>query len=354
MKAMSGYHWDLTLPSLHKHFKDRFMMGNILSPPDFDDTAMMEMYCHHYNCVTAENLMKPVHITSAPGVYDFTQADRLVKWAEKNNIALIGHTLVWHAQSAPWLNRNPDGTALTRAEAKANLEAFIRTYAGRYSGRIYSWDVINEMFRDINEFSGDWRSHLRQEEPKANNTAHWYLAYGNADYVFDAFYFARKYDPLAILYYNDYNEEVPAKRDAIAQMVEDINAQWLKHPEYDNRLLVEGIGMQSHHNHVHTKLDNVRAAIQRFAQTGARIAVTELDFTYGSSETPAVPLTAEQDKAQAEMYGELFAVYSEYSKYIERVTFWAKNDGQSWRKWGSPVLFDANGAAKPAFHAILK
>jgi endo-1,4-beta-xylanase len=359
---MTDSKWDLSLPSLHKHFRHKFMMGNIMSPPNLDDPEISAVFKHHYNAVTAENCMKPVHITSAPGVYDFSNADKLVSWAEENKIALIGHTLVWHGQSAPWLNKNPQGEPLTRAEAKKNLEAFIKAYAGRYSGRIYSWDVMNEIFRDINEYNGDWRSNLRREEPKANNTAHWYLAYANgadaakgesgADYVFDSFYFARKYDPSAVLYYNDYNEDVPAKRDAIAHMVEDINAQWLAHPDYDHRLLIEGIGMQSHHNHVHINFDNIRAAVSRFAQTGVRLAITELDLTYGSSENPAVPLSEKDAKEQAENYRQLFELYARFCEYIERVTFWAKCDGTSWRKWGSPVLFNADGEAKPAFFAI--
>lgn len=352
--------WDLTLPPLKQKFAQHFMMGNIISPWDFEDEKTLEMFLYHYNSVTAENMMKPMHITSAPGVYDFEQADRLADWACKHGISLIGHTLIWHGQSAPWLNRDEQGNAITRAAAKANMQAFISEYAGRYAGRVYSWDVMNEIFRDINEYSGNWREHLRRNESKVYTTAHWYLAYENgaaagecgSDYVFDAFYFTRKADPKAILYYNDYNEDVPAKRDAIADMVEDINAQWQAHAEYDGRLLIEGIGMQSHHNDRDFSPENVRAAIKRYAETGAKLAITELDFTYGTPEAPAAPLTEEQAQAQAESYRVLFALYREFSENIERVTFWAKCDGQSWRKWGSPVLFDENGTAKKAYHAI--
>jgi endo-1,4-beta-xylanase len=134
-------------------------------------------------------------------------------------------------------------------------------------------------------------------------------------------------------------------------MVGEINAQWAAHPEYDNRLLIEGIGLQSHHNDKHFSPQNVRAALARFAETGARLAITELDFTYGSSESPAEILTDEQAAAQAEHYRTLFNLYREFEQ-VERVTFWAKCDGQSWRKWGAPVLFDAQGAAKKAFYAI--
>jgi GH35 family endo-1,4-beta-xylanase len=353
--------YDLSLPSLRKVFEGCFLMGNIISPRDFKDEATMAMYCHHYNAVTAENAMKPVYISPSEGVYKFDEADKIADWAERSGIKLIGHTFVWHGQSAQWLNRHPDDTPLPRAQAKANLEQFIKAYAGRYSGRIYSWDVMNEVFRDDNEWKGNWREHLRRETDNPRAVGHWFLAYQNgaedgesgADYVFDAYYYARKYDPAAKLYYNEYNEEYPVKREAIANMTEEVNEMWKAHAEYDGRLLIEGIGMQSHYNHK-TDFGKVRDSIERFIKTGAVISATELDITFGASDAPASPLTAEQSNTQAEMYGKLFAMYREYSAHIERVTFWAKNDGESWRKWGSPVLFDGDGAAKEAFWAVVK
>ncbi|MCL2355893.1 MAG: endo-1,4-beta-xylanase [Defluviitaleaceae bacterium] len=356
--------WDLTLPSLCATFEKYFTVGNIVTPEELDDAELMAMYKHHYNSVTAENAMKPEAVSSAPGVYNFEHADKIVKWAEENKMMLVGHTLVWHAQSAKWLNRNEDGTPLPRAQAKANMEAFIKEYVGRYSGKIYSWDVVNEAFIDSSgsePYNGNWRDYLRRETENPRAVGHWYLAYANgagegesgADYMFDAFYFARKYDPKAILYFNEYNEEFPHKRHAIVDMVNDLNAEWRAHPEYDGRLLVEGIGMQSHHNHIHTDVDRVRAALELYSKTGTKISITEMDFTFGSESEPANPLSPEESKKQAETHAALFALFMEFSAHIERVTLWGKNDGQSWRKWGSPHLFDENCQAKEAFHAII-
>ena len=353
---------DLSLPSLCMAFSKHFMFGNILSPHDWKQPEMLEMFRHHYNALTAENAMKPVNVSSAPGVYDFEAVDLMVNWANENNINMIGHTFIWHGQSAPWLNKTSDGLPIVRSKAKANMEEFIKTYAGRYSGRIYSWDVINESFRDGGEFTGNWRDHLRGDSENQRAVSHWYLAYENgadatkgesgADYVFDAFYFTRRYDPEVILYYNDYNEENPTKREAIAQMVEEVNESWSKHPSYDGRLLIEGIGMQGHYNY-NTNLAQVRESIERFIKTGARISITELDITFGSEREPAIPLTAEQSKRQADMYTELFKVYVEFSEHIERVSMWAGHDGQSWRKWGSPVLFDEDLQPKECFYAVI-
>lgn len=356
--------WDLTLPSLCATFEKYFMIGNIISPHELEEPETLAMYKHHYNAVTAENAMKPEYVSSAPGVYKFEWQDRIVKWANDNNIAMIGHTFIWHAQSALWLNRNEDGSPLPRAQAKANMEAFIKEYAGRYSGKIHSWDVINEAFIDADQeqpYSGNWRDYLRRGETQnLRAIGHWYLAYANgagegehgSDYVFDAFYFARKHDPKALLYFNEYNEEFHPKRHAISDMVNDINAQWRAHPEYDGRLLIEGIGMQSHHNHIATDIERIRTALDLYVKTGAKISITEMDFTFGTEEEPAHPLSPEQSKEQAKMYVALFKLYMEYSAHIERVTLWGKDDEHSWRKWGSPHLFD-NCRVKEAFHAII-
>ena len=378
--------WDLMLPSLCKAYEGKFLFGNIMSPRDFDTPEFLDMYRHHYNIVTVENAMKPMYVAISPEEYNFTEPDKFADWAEKNGIKLHAHTLIWHAQSPQWLNRNTDATFLTRTQAKESMEQYIKKYAGRYKGRIYSWDVMNEIMQDLSHFEGDWRRSLRQEQSRSATSAYWYLAYANgadsskgesgADYVFDAFYFTRKYDPEAKLYYNDYNDEVPAKREAIAQMVEQINEQWKNHPEYDERLLIEGIGMQGHYNQG-TNLAHVRESLERFIKTGAVISITELDITIGEApqrppraanpptpeewreimrkaeQTPAPVLTPEQSKLQADMYAALFNLYSEFSEHIERVTFWAVSDGTSWRKWGAPVLFDQNLQAKEAFHAVI-
>ena len=344
---------DLNLPSLHQTYAKHFLFGNIMSPYDLDNSETLAFFCHHFNALTLENAMKPVYITTAPDIYNFAEVDKMVEWANANNIKMIGHTFVWHGQSAPWLNRSQDDTPIERGQARANMQAFIKTYAGRYSGRIYSWDVMNEIFRDGGDFTGNWRDHLR-------TNVHWYMAYENgaakgesgADYVFDAFYFARKYDPVAKLYYNDYNEEFPVKREAIAQMVEQTNEIWRTHPEYDGRLLIEGIGMQSHCN-PNTNLVHVRDSLVRFAKTGVKISITELDATVGSEQEPANPMTREQSKQQAQMFAGLFNMYIEFAEHIERVSMWARHDGHSWRRWGAPVLFDAKSKAKEAYYAVL-
>ena len=372
--------WDMTLPSLAERFSNYFMLGNIWSTPTLmNDPETQAFFARQFNAVTAENHMKVDHIAPAspstnPADWTFTTADAFVDWAEANNQAVIGHTLVWHSQARAWQTGRGDNL-LTREEAMENMRFHIQQVAGRYAERIYSWDVLNEVFlTSVSEAAWnanpDWRAHLRRQATPndlgANDPA-WYDAFANGatgdedggDFVFYAFYFARQYDPHAILYYNDFNEEMIGKREAIAEMVIDINNRWENHPSYDGRLLIEGIGMQSHYHldQWATNLDLVRPAIQRFIGTGARVSITELDITIGGQggaqpPTLPAPLTPEQQQRQADAFARVFSYYLEFAEHIHRVSFWGLSDAQSWRAWGHPLLFDGNFRPKLAFDAV--
>ncbi|MDR2532697.1 MAG: endo-1,4-beta-xylanase [Oscillospiraceae bacterium] len=361
--------WDLTLPSLKDTFADYFGVGNILEPVESANAETAAMFKHHYNFVTAENAMKPSNLSRGPGDFRLFQSDQLVDWAVENGINVVGHTLVWHSQSARWLNTNDDGSPLTRAEARENMEEYINTVAGHFAGRIYSWDVVNEAFQTsvssapAETIDGWWRTMLRTGSG-GNDASMWYAAYANGmdeeagehpgDYIYDAFVFARLADPNAILYYNDFNETDQGKREAMAQMTEELNKQWETDPlnTEPGRLLIEGLGMQAHYWTDNLTPASVELTIMRFAETGARVSITELDIPIGrwngyreaNEETLA---------RQAELYQQLFEVFMRHSDSIERVTFWGKADTQSWRRQGNPLLFDGSFRAKPAFHSIM-
>ncbi|NLY91837.1 MAG: hypothetical protein GX081_09595 [Firmicutes bacterium] len=351
--------WDLTLPSLKDTYKDYFMLGNVMNPFQTRDPELTAMYKHQYNLVTAENDMKPQSLSSAKGQYNFTNADTIVDWAIANNLKVHGHVLVWHSQSARWLNLGEDGQPLTRAEARANLEEYITTVAGHFRGKVISWDVVNEAFTDSSGIPSHWTDALRKDVP-------WYLAYENgadkakgesgADYIYDAFVFARLADPEAILFYTDYNENEPWKREAMAMMAEELNAKWKTDPRNTDpdRLLIEALGMQSHYWTDSLDVKSVEAAITRFIKAGVKIGITELDIPYGSwTNQYTKPLTKEEEIKQAKVYAELFKVYKKYAGHIDRITFWGKADSQSWRGQSSPLLFNRAFGAKEAFWAVI-
>lgn len=360
--------WDLTLDSIKAAYAKYFMIGNIIEPNQIENADTTAMFKHHYDVITAENSMKPDSLSKEKGIYNFENADKLVAWAKDNGIKVHGHTLVWHAQSAPWLTTAEDGSPLTRAQAKANMEDYINNVAGHYAGKVISWDVVNEAFLPgVSTIPANWKDVLRKYEDDGNGSP-WYQAYQNgadaskgedgSDYLYDAFVFTRLADPEAVLYYNDFNETEAGKREAIALMVEELNEKW-KSDERNtepNRLLVEGIGMQAHYWTGDLQASDVEASIQRFIESGAKVSVSELDIPHGDYMTykqRASAPTKEEEEMQAELYRQLFEIYIKYSDNIERVTFWGKADSQSWRFEGYPLLFDKNFAAKQAYFAVM-
>ena len=353
--------WNMDVPSLRELFSDFFYIGNIMEPGVLNDSNTVEMFLYHYNAVTSENSMKPVHVAPRQGEWNLSGPDNLVNWAALNNLRFNGHTLVWFSQSAPWLTEDDNGNPLLRAEAQANMEYFISHYVGRYAGRIAAWDVVNEAFTDgvsASASGSNWRNYLRSNSP-------WHLAYNNgldetagecpSDYIYDAFIFTRIADPNAILFYNDFNEESPGKREVIASMTEELNERWKydSRNEDPNRLLIEGLGMQAHYWTNWLDPNDVRDTIIRFAETGARVAITELDLPIGQWNSFG-ERNDENLERQAVLYKELFEIFIELSDYIDSVTFWGRADHQSWRAQGFPLLFDGNLDPKPAFWAIIE
>ncbi len=351
--------WDLTLPSIAETYENSFLVGNVMDSGQTTDPAVTAMYKHQYNVMTPENEMKPQYLSPSKGVYNFTNADKLTSWAKANGIPVHGHTLVWHSQSAAWLTTDAGGKALTRAEARVNMQEYISNVAGHFRGEVVSWDVVNEALDGGDGIPTDWKTVSRKGSP-------WFLAYENgadrskgesgADYVYDAFVFARIADPDATLYYNDYNETDGWKREAMALLAEELNRKWKTDPRNTDttRLLVEGLGMQSHYWTDDLYVGAVEGTIARFIKAGVKISITELDIpggTYSNQRTP--PQNKNEALWQARLYARLFQIYKKYAGDIERVTFWGKADSQSWRSNGSPLLFDKTFAAKQSFYAVI-
>ncbi len=252
---------------LKKAYRDYFDVGNIWSHPGtYEEGSPNEATVErHYSVMTAENHMKPDQLLPNDNIdpetgeftFVFETADRFVDETLARGMDVHGHVLVWHGQSPPRLNSGETGG--TRAQARANMERYIREVATHFRGRVVSWDVVNEAFVDgLEEFdpqTQDWRDFLRGGPN--GGFSNWYSAYANgadeaagehaADFLYDAFVLARTYDPEARLEYNDFNVfQSEGKAQAIIAMATDLNERYAaEHPE-DPRPLVEAIGLQSH------------------------------------------------------------------------------------------------------------
>ncbi len=347
----------IELPSLREIYKDDFLIGTAFTPSDLEGDRY-ELIKRHFNVMTAGNEMKPQSLSPSANNYRYAHIDSALETLINDGFLIHGHTLVWHSQSADWLNLNADDEPLTRAEAKANMEAYINEVAGHFKGKVISWDVVNEAIStNVGANPSDWKDHLREGD------APWYRAYENgadtaagesgADYIYDAFVFARLADPGAELHFNDYNEDMGGKREAMAMMAEELNAQWETDPRNTEpgRKLIEGLGLQAHYNVNGLRPEAVEATIQRFIEAGVKVIISELDIPGGSWPDYTPILTEDEEMEQARLYAELFLIYKKYADHISRVTVWGIDDPTSWRSAGDPLLFGEVTDAKYAYYA---
>jgi endo-1,4-beta-xylanase len=327
-----------TLKGLKDYYKDYFPIGASVSPSSLTGTQSL-LILKHFKSLTAENVMKPALIHPDENKFNWENADRIVNFAEANGMMMRGHTLCWHRQTPAWMFKGADGKSVSKEILLSRLKDHITQVVTRYKGKVYAWDVVNEAIDD--EDSGFFRE------------SDWYKICGE-EYISKAFQWAHEADPQALLFYNDYNTEAPAKRDKVYRLIKQL---------LDSGVPIHGIGLQGHWNIYNPEEKDLRDAIEKFSSLGIKIQITELDVSvYSPDEKDPTDnfFTAEREKKQVEKYKMVFRVFRDYKSVITGVTFWNVSDKSSWldnfpvrgRK-NYPLLFDQNLKPKKAYWEVI-
>jgi endo-1,4-beta-xylanase len=335
------------------------------------DTAVT---VEQFNQIAPENDLKwqLIHPREGADGYEFGPADAFVNFGLTNNVYIIGHTLVWHAQTPTWVfagtnppptpavtnlagtnspgrgrfgggfGRGYSGPRASREELLERMRDHIHTVVGRYKGKIKAWDVVNEAIADGG--TNILRNSL------------WSEIIG-PDFIAKAFQYAHEADPDAILRYNDYGLENPGKRRKLIALIKSLQEQGVP---------VHAIGSQAHVN-VSTSFETMDQALTEMATLGLPIHITELDVNSAAggqrstgaevgdnAATTQGGLVSDADKKLADAYAGIFRAFLKHKDSVKLVTFWGVNDGVSWRASGKPLLFDRNNQPKPAFDAVIK
>ncbi len=334
--------------SLKKVFAKDFGIGTAMSAGQIEekDPKANALIQKHFNMATPENIMKAEIIHPQWDVYNFDLADKMVDYGKKNKIKINGHTLVWHSQ-LPAFARNIKSVDSFRTF----FTNHINTVAGRYDGKVFSWDVVNEA---LNE-DGTMRKSI-------------FLSRLGDNFVTEAFRLAAKASPKAELYYNDYNNEQPAKRAGCITLIKKIQ---------DAGVRIDGVGIQGHWHVGKVPFKEIEESIIQYGAMGLKVMFTELDIevlprsfqgadvNQRVASNPALnpykdglPDSVQQQLASD--YEHLFKLFLKYKDKVTRITFWGVNDGQSWlNDWpvrgrtNYPLLFDREFNPKPAFYKVI-
>jgi endo-1,4-beta-xylanase len=323
------------LPSLAAAYRGKFLVGAAVTSAIVQG-GNEQFLKNQFNVIVLENEMKPSALSRGEGKYDFSRADAVVDWAIRNGLKVRGHCLIWHSDELPWMFTDSGGRPATRKQVEARMWTYIHDVVGHFKGRVWAWDVVNEALvafePGVDDGSG-WRK------------SRWYDLMGQ-DYVTLAFHFAHQADPDALLFYNDYETQAPAKRALIMGLVRSLQKK---------RVAIHGIGHQAHYSVNGPPAAELEASIQEAAAAGLRNHVTEMDISlrqHLGADAPA--LTDALDARLASRWAEFFDMFRRNQSKLDAVLTWGVNVQSSWlRPPDQPLLF-SNYQPTSAFWAVLR
>jgi endo-1,4-beta-xylanase len=287
------------------------------------------------NLLVAENAMKWAALRPAADKFDFRGADELLAFAAEHQQKVRGHNLCWHESIPSWFA----GT-VTKDNAQQFLVQHIQTVAGRYAGKLHSWDVVNEA---IDTKSG---------RPDGLRKSPWLELIG-PDYLELAFHTARQADPSALLTYNDYGIELDTaeqreKRAQVLMLVRRMKARGVP---------IDAVGVQSHLSVTDSYPGaGLQEFVRELAKMQLQVFVTELDI----NERKLDGSVAERDAAIARLYKK-YVTMMLAEPNVKAVLTWGITDKYTWlnapkyaRADGKPqrdLPFDSDYQPTPAFFA---
>jgi endo-1,4-beta-xylanase len=341
--------------TLKEVFGDKFLIGIALNRRQYtgQNEKSVAVIKQHFNSIVAENCMKSIMLQPREGEFFFDNADQFVDFGLKNNMFIVGHTLIWHSQIPSWFFIDKDGRDVTPEVLTERMRNHIHTVVGRYKGKVKGWDVVNEAILDDGSFRDSKFFQILGE-----------------DFIKLAFQFANEADPEAELYYNDYSMALEGKRNGTISMVKELKNQGVR---------IDGIGMQGHMSMDFPTIEDFEKSILAFSILGVNVMITEMDISVlpfpGSNVGADIANTAEYKQAlnpyinglPAETYerwhrryADFFRLFVKYHDKISRVTLWGLSDADSWKNdWpvkgraDYPLLFDRNIDPKPIVRTLI-
>jgi endo-1,4-beta-xylanase len=313
--------------NLHELMKGagKVYFGSATDNPELPDAEYVSLLSNtaQFGSITPGNGQKWQFTQPSPGSFEYAGGDEVVDLAEGNGQLVRCHTLVWHSQLPDWVSSG----SWSVEELNGVIDTHVENVAGHYRGRCYAWDVVNEAFEEDGSF----------------RTSVFFNVLGES-FVGRAFEAARKADPEAKLYYNDYNLEYGgAKTDAAVRLVSSLVSSGAP---------IDGVGFQAHLIVGSTPgRDSLAGVLRRFTELGLDVAYTELDIRH-EQLPPSADALARQGDDYVSVVGSCLDVEA-----CVGVTIWDYTDRYSWIPsvfpgQGAALLWDEDLAEKPAYTSV--
>ena len=286
--------------------------------------------------LVAERSMKWGPLRPTPNTFDFAAADKLMAFAAEHKMQVRGHNLCWHQALPSWF-----ASTVNKQNAEKILVQHIQTVAGRYAGKIHSWDVVNEAVHPEDGLRNGMRN------------SPWMQLLGER-YIDIAFQTARAADPHALLTYNDYDIEYETpqqerKREAVLALL---------HRMRQRSVPIDAAGVQSH-LHAGTKNyfgGGLKHFMKEAHKLNLQVFITELDV----DDSHVIGSEGAREQAVADVYKDYMDRMLQYPWMTAALT-WGITNRFTWlnhqhpRTDGAqqvPLPLNANYQPTPAFFAL--
>ncbi|MGW0229369.1 endo-1,4-beta-xylanase [Actinopolymorpha singaporensis] len=323
------------------------LFGSSAATWQLEDADYADLHARHAALLLTEDDLLWWRLRPTPDSgLDFTYADRIVEFAERNRQLVLGAHLVWDQGFGDGWGED-DLWNIPEDRARELLYGTMRAVMRRYRHRVPIWSVVNEAI-----VNGTDTGHggLREDVP-------WFQTIG-PDYVAHAFRVAHDTDSHACLMMNDFGYETvnqwgdePAdKQRNTLRVLDDLLGAGVP---------VHAFGIQGHlladrfHERFHAR--QYLRFLSELADRGLRILITELDVLDDGLPTATGP----RDRMVADVYRRYLDVTLECADVVAVVDF-GLSDRYTWldedypREDGThrrPLPFDADLRPVRAYHA---
>jgi len=341
------------IPSIYQTLADYFPVGAEIDLSDISGPHA-QLLTKHFNSVVSGNDMKWSSVEATEGQYTYATADQEVSFAQKNNMKIRGHNLVWAngSQTPAWVFLESDGVTPLSASNAADvslltqrIQTHIMNEVQHFGSAVYVWDVVNE---PLDPTQSDCLSH-----------GPFYNVLG-AKYIDIALRAAREYAPTGTqLFINDFSTTDSDRLQCLIKVVWNLRSRGIP---------LDGVGHEMH-NHIDNPTPvSMYEAIDTMARffPGLRQQVTEHDVSiYKASDNTSnyganggtVPESL--IATQGWLYEKDFKEMRRLKGKLDAFTFWGMADDDTWldgfpiNRLDLPLPFDTKLQAKPAYYGIV-